>query len=332
MENLRAQLVLSGIVAFICFTGCYKNVEEIDTPQAPLTKNDSLKAYKDSPHRLFVGFLVGGDDPAEAFNPANAPDSVDFLEFFAGRDTNRAHWRAAQAKGTRIVVCHFLQDAYFDGSSKDPATPTSTSTLASSASTYDHWASAMYQEHIVKDSLDGIDLDIEYWTIDNKNVTSSSYPNLLKSVAKYFGPQSTSPLTLSMGKKPVFFYDTDGSLDGNKLTGDSSNYDYVLFQSYTTGNHYWGGSGTTGFGSIIKGYGANKLIYLVNGDSWIHADGTQDEPNSDAKVTASLLSYAKWAKDNTAAGIGAYRMSRDYNHTPHFAVSRQAIQIMNPAK
>ncbi|PZP42051.1 MAG: hypothetical protein DI598_17405, partial [Pseudopedobacter saltans] len=82
-----------------------------------------LISYKNSPHKIFVGYLVGdGADPQESFNPVNSPDSVDFLEFFAGNDPNRAHWRAAQAKGTRIVACHFLNDAYFDGSIKDPST------------------------------------------------------------------------------------------------------------------------------------------------------------------------------------------------------------------
>ncbi|MBB6110893.1 glycoside hydrolase family 18 [Mucilaginibacter lappiensis] len=294
------------------------------------TSNADLIAYKNSVHKIFVGFLVGdGADPAASYNPANAPDSTDFLEFFAGNDATRSHWRAAQAKGTRIVVCHFLQDAYFDGSSKDPATPTSTKTVASSTSTYDHWSQAMYNQHIVADSLDGIDLDIESGTIDNKNVTSSSYPNLLTSVAKWFGPNSTSAVTKSMGKKPVFFYDTDGSLDNNTLTGTKSNYDYILFQSYTTGSHFWSSSSFP-LSSIASTYGSDKTILLVNGDSFKHADGTEDQSGGDAQATSDLYSYAtNWAKTNKVAGVGAYRMSRDYNHTPPFIVSRNAIQLMN---
>ncbi|SDQ00342.1 Putative glycoside hydrolase Family 18, chitinase_18 [Mucilaginibacter sp. OK268] len=294
------------------------------------TSNADLIAYKNSVHKIFVGFLVGdGADPAASYNPANAPDSTDFLEFFAGNDATRSHWRAAQAKGTRIVVCHFLGDAYFDGSSKDPATPTSTATVATATSTYDHWSQVMYNQHIVADSLDGIDLDIESGTIDNKNVTSSSYPNLLKSVAKWFGPNSTSAVTLSMGKKPVFFYDTDGSLDNNSLTGTKSNYDYILFQSYTTGSHFWSGSGTQSFSPLVTAYGLDKLIFLVNGDSFKHADGTEDQSGGDAKATSDLYSYANWVKANNGTGVGAYRMSRDYNHTPPFIVSRNAIQLMN---
>jgi Glycoside hydrolase family 18, BT1044-like len=332
------------VILIVCAMGIFSCSKELKKDQAETNKRitkpetdsvslylENLKAYKNSPHKIFVGFLVAGDDPYEAYNPANAPDSVDFLEFFAGRDSSRAHWRAAQAKGTRIVACHFLADAYFDGSVKDPITP-GTAKTASNTSTYDHWASQMYQEHIVRDSLDGIDLDIEYGTIDNQKVTRYSYPNLLKSVAKYFGPNSTSPVTLSMGKKPVFFYDTDGTLDG-KLIGDKSNYDYILFQAYTTGNNAWAWhQGTSDFGSIIENYSEDKLVYLVAGDAFKHSDGKEDVTGSDKKVTDALLSYATWAKNHTAGGIGAYRMSRDYNHKPPFIVSRQAIQIMNPAK
>lgn len=327
------------LAAIIFLASCKKDSKLAATDQTLQVSNSSMAfatasnsdliAYKNSPHKIFVGFLVGdGADPAASFNPVNSPDSADFLEFFAGNDQNKSHWRAAQAKGTRIVVCHFLRDAYFDGSSKDPATPTSTSTVPNANSTYDHWASAMYQQHIVVDSLDGIDLDIESGTLGD-GVSSASYPKLLTSVAKYFGPSSTSPLTRSMGKRAVFFYDTDGSADNNTLVGPSSNYDYVLFQAYTTGSHFWSGSGTQSFGPLVSAYGLNKLIFLVNGDSFKHADGSQDQAGGDAKATSDLYSYANWVKSNNGIGVGAYRMSRDYNHTPPFAVSRQAIQIMN---
>lgn len=331
------QLRLLTLAAIISLASCKKeskpsNQGSLNVPGAngvTAFSNSDLIAYKNSPHKIFVGFLVGdGADPAASFNPVNAPDSLDFIEFFAGNDQNKSHWRAAQAKGTRIVVCHFLRDAYFDGSSKDPATPTSTATVPNANSTYDHWASAMYQQHIVVDSLDGIDLDIESGTLGD-GVSSTSYPKLLTSVAKYFGPSSTSPVTKSMGKKPVFFYDTDGSADNNTLVGPSSNYDYVLFQAYTTGSHFWSGSGTQNFGPLVTGYGLSKLIFLVNGDSFKHPDGSEDQAGGDAKATSDLYSYANWVKSNNGAGVGAYRMSRDYNHTPNFAVSRKAIQLMN---
>ncbi|WP_161596672.1 RICIN domain-containing protein [Chitinophaga vietnamensis] len=290
------------------------------------TSASSLVAYKNSSHKLFVGYLVAdGADPVPAYNPANAPDSVDFLEFFAGRDPQRSDWRAAQAKGTRIVVCHFVSDAYFDGSVKDPSTPAGTgSSSPTSSSTYDHWARDMYQQHIVADSLDGIDLDIESGTLGGDVPNSTNLLSLLKSVAKYFGPNSTSALTV-MGKKPVFFFDTDGSVgDGPIYTNYKSNYDYVLFQSYTSGSHYWSGSGTADFGPLVSLYGSDKLIYLVNGDNF-------DGSNLNDVPSTSLWSYAQWVVANNGVGVGAYRMSRDYNHNPVFNATRKAIQIMNPA-
>jgi len=309
-----------------------------DTTHAP-----TILDYKNSVHPVFVGFLVGdGNDPAESFNPANAPDSVDFLEFFAGRDTDPTHWRAAQDKGTKIVVCHFLSDAYFDGSIKDPHATDSdyyigsnfSRTASVNTSSYNHWAKAMFEQHITEDQLDGIDLDVESGTFGGdvkRNVYNGD--SLMVAVARYFGPKSTYGTT-AKGKKPIFFYDTDGS-DGYETQmclNHKDNYDYILFQSYTTGSHYWSGTGVGSIPNLAVTYGKEKLIFLVNGDSFLYPDGHQDQVGKDAQATQDLLDYAAWVKENGGAGAGVYRMSRDYNHTPPFAASRQAIQIMNPAK
>lgn len=323
------------------FAACKKDDGGGGTTPPPPDSTSTLLAYKKSAHPLFVGFLVGdGNDPAASFNPANAPDSVDFLEFFAGKDTDTAHWRAAQAKGTRIVACHFLADAYFDGSVKDPATQVPgyvnpagfDQHNATAASTYEHWARDMYNQDIIRSKLDGIDLDIERGTFGGDVPRQQANGEaLLTAVAKYYGPNCTA---CAADKKPVFFYDTDGSsgMEAALYTAHKSNYDYVLFQSYTTGSHYWRGTGTSDFTALATTYGAGKLIFLVNGDSFTYPDGHEDKQGGDAKATADLLSFATWVKANNAAGVGAYRMSRDYNHKPPFAVSRQAIQIMNPAK
>jgi hypothetical protein len=300
--------------------------------------------YKNSNHRLFVGYLVGdGNDPYDGYNPANAPDSADYLEFFAGRDSIEAHWRTAQAIGTKIVVCHFISDAYFDGSIKDPATQVAgyvnpagfDQNHATTTSTYEHWAKDTYNKEIVTQKLDGIDLDIESGTFGGDvphNVANAE--QLVIAIAKYYGPNCTECTTMnSQGKKPVFFYDTDGTsgFESTMYTAHQSNYNYVLFQSYTTGNHAWGGSGTASFSPLVATYGLNKLIFLVNGDSFIYPDGHEDATGGDAKATSDLYSFANWVTSNNGTGVGVYRMSRDYNHTPKFGVSKKAIQLMNPA-
>ena len=302
-----------------------------------------LLTYKKSPHHLFVGFLVGdGNDPAASYNPANAPDSIDFLEFFAGRDSTTANWRIAQARGTRIVACHFPRDAYFDGSIKDPATkapgyinpPGFDQYHANSSSTYNHWARDIYAKEITKEGLDGIDIDIESGTFgEDVPNTATNGKNLLLALAKYYGPNCTACTVGAGGKKPVFFFDTDRSarFEDSMYTAYKSNYDYVLFQAYTTGSHAWRGGGIKGFKPLVDFYGLEKLIFLVNGDSFMYPDGKQDRAPGDSVATADLLNYAAWVKANKGVGVGAYRMSRDYNHKPPFAASRQAIQIMNPA-
>jgi len=311
------------------------------TTAAQYNHNDSLLAYKNSPHHIIVGYLVGdGYDSAAAYNPANVPDSVDYIEFFAGRDTVQSHWLVAQAKGIKIIASHFVSDVYFDGSAKDPATkvlgyvrskgldmhhPTATST-------YNHWARDMYERHMVIEKLDGIDLDIEKDVFGTDVAyAAANADSLMVALGKYFGPNCTECNTI---KKPVFFYDTDGSsgVDSTMYLNHKDNYDYVLFQSYTTGRHNWKGSDTTNFAPLVAMYGAGKLVFMVNGDSFLYPNGKQDNPDGDSIATVSLYSYANYVKNNNCAGVGVYRMSRDYNHKPHFAVSRHAIQIMNPAK
>jgi hypothetical protein len=342
---IRRQNLLVICCILFAFTACRgPAAKTISASDSTATSDSALIAYKNSNHHLFLGFLVDdGNDPVASTNPANSPDSVDFLDLFVGYDTTKADWRAAQAKGTKIVRCYFPKYAYFDGSIKDPATkvpgyknpPGFDPNNPTSSSTYFHWAANTYARDIDTNKWNAIDIDIESGTFGG-DVPQSNGPNFLTAIAQYYGPNCSKCIVNPGSKKPIFFYDTDGSTDDNAMyTPYQSNYDYVDFQAYTTGkpgSHYWNGSGTADFGPLIKLYGLNKLIFLVNGDSFVQANGTQVPPGSDAAVTAALYSYAKWAKTNNAIGVGAYRMSRDYNHNPHFAVSRKAIQIMNPAK
>lgn len=327
---------------FLILSGCKKkedpatnnNNNNNNNNNPPPADTPTLIDYKNSAHAIFVGFLVGdGNDPQESFNPANAPDSADYLEFFAGRDPNESHWRDAQAKGTKIVVCHFIKDAYYDGASNDPNAGDNDYDPNGPRS-YNHWAKVMYNEHIVQDKLDGIDLDVESGTFGGGvGHNAANGDSLITAVARYFGPNSTAGLTTA-GKKPTFFYDTDGSggFEQEMCINHKADFDFILFQSYTTGAHYWNGIGVSSLPPIVSYYGKEKLVFLVNGDSFTYPDGHQDVPGGDAKATQDLLDFAHWVKDNGGAGAGAYRMSRDYNHTPPFAASRQAIQIMNPAQ
>jgi len=337
--QLKATLFLLGPCLLLCTLSCQKS----NNPGTGNATTTTLLDYRKSKHAIFVGFLVAdGNDPAAGYNPANAPDSADFLEFFAGKDTTVAHWRTAQAKGTRLVVCHFLSDAYFDGSAKDPATqvpgyvnpPGFDMNNANASSTYDHWARDTYNKEVTGLGLDGIDMDVESGTFGGDVPRKTGVgESLMKSIAKYYGPNCTACTVPAGGKKPVFFYDTDGTggFETAMYSNHASNYDYALFQSYTTGSHAWGGTDTTNFPSLVNTYGLAKTVFLVNGDSFIYPNGKEDVPGGDAKATSDLYKWAAWVKNNSGAGTGVYRMSRDYNHNPPFTVSRHAIQIMNPA-
>ncbi|MBO9674207.1 MAG: hypothetical protein J7577_12225 [Sphingobacteriaceae bacterium] len=294
-----------------------------------------LLAYKNSDHLLSVGYLVNdGADPADATNVFNIPDSLDIVTLFAGYQKNPPSWRAAQAKGTKVLIAEYPSAAYFDHSTKDPYTklpgyvrPAGIDSLKpTSTSTYEHYAKSKYYEYITLRGFDGIDMDVETGFFGGELPTEYA-PNYMRAMVKYFGPKCTECVIRADKKRPIFVYDTDvldknsGGIGTEELYKPfKENFDHVYFQSYTTGNRAWYGSGTDDFLPIVNAYGA-KFIALVNGDNY-----------TDPKVSQDLLSYARWMKGNNGGGVGAYRMSRNYNATPRFANIRQAIQIMNPAK
>jgi len=340
------------------FNACKKdNIQDInilvDPPKAPVdatleAKNAALRAYKKSTHYITMGFVVGdGNDPEAAVNLLNQPDSLDMVFLFTGYDSNPTHWRALQAKGTKIIRTEFPNAAYFDGSAKDPDTklpgyikdPNIDPNTPTSSSTYNHYAKNKYYEYIYMNKWDGIDFDIESGAFGG-DVPASNAKNFLTAMAKYFGPNCTNCIIGADGKKPMLTYDTDVAYLGGLLSPDKlyvpmkSNFDYILFQSYTTGNRAWSGVGVQSLPPLVNMYGGEKLIFLVNGDSFVYPDGiSEDRKGEDAKASKDLLDYAHFVKDGKGGvGVGAYRMSRDYNHKPQWRYTREAIQIMNPAK
>lgn len=325
-------------ISIIAFSSCKKITDGAGTSGGTPSDADYLKnllAYKKSAHQLFLGYLVNdGNDPAAASSMLNVPDSVDIVVAFAGWDKDASHWATLQAKGTKILTCTFPgNDAYYDGSAKD--TTTTQKTPLSANSTYDHWAKAMHDKFIKGMGWDGIDVDIETGTFGG-DAPANNAKAVLTSVAKYFGPNAQAGNLTKAGVKPIFIYDTDvdvagGSLGYNTIyTPFKSNYTYVNFQSYVGGSRRWSGSKTSDLTPLLTAFDKTKLIVLTNGDEFKYPNGTEDTPGGDAKATKWLLDIASWTKTNGTAGVGAYRMSRDYNHTPVFSSTRQAIQIMNP--
>jgi len=336
MNLAKGLLIL--VISTIFFSSCKKLTDGTGSGSGTPSDADYLKnllAYKNSAHQIYLGYLVAdGNDPVAATSMLNVPDSVDIVIAFAGWDKDPAHWKTLQAKGTKILTCTFPgNDAFYDGSSKD--TTTNQKTSLSSTSTYDHWAKAMYDKFITGMGWDGIDVDIETGTFGG-DAPASNAKAVLQSVAKYFGPNALAGKLTKAGQKPIFIYDTDvdvagGSLGYNTIyTPLKSNYTYVNFQSYVGGNRRWGGSTTADLNPLLNMFDKTKLIVLTNGDEFKYPNGSEDTPGGDAKATKWLWDIAGWAKTNQTGGVGAYRMSRDYNHTPVFNSSRHAIQIMNP--
>ena len=79
----RAKQLIALCLVLLVVVGCSKKKNTTTTPV--VTPYDSLAhllAYKASAHPIYVGFLVAdGNDPVPSYNPANVPDSVEYVEF-----------------------------------------------------------------------------------------------------------------------------------------------------------------------------------------------------------------------------------------------------------
>ncbi len=324
-------IALFAAAAAFTFFSCQKNIAPAAAPQdaslarASLSSTggsylSNLLAYKNSPHHPFYAWL-SGDSAAKDL--LNMPDSVDFVDV-QNNPVDSAHWTIAQGKGMRLLIYHWISDAYFDGASTDPLKGATgykkpsnyNTTKPNNTNSYHHLAQAWYNQIVGTWKLDGVDVDIEAGTFFGTVLTVANGDSVLTALAQYFGPNCTKcsvpTAGPASGKKPLFFYDTDGSMNDKEMYGKyAANYDYVPFQAYSTvSGMYNTGITTASFPSLEKTYGVNKLLYMSEGEYF-----SAYQPGvAPAAEDGSMLNFAQWIAGNRAGnqcGVAAYNGGAD---------------------
>lgn len=283
---------------------------------------DSLLAYKSRPHEIYAAFyrLEGpcyGPAPFGT-NFSQVPDSLDILILFCFSPSSPVAsqvpgWiNTLHTKGTKVILTGGLD-------------------LVAGA-THDSVGYAMTAKHIMdsvvnKYGFDGYDIDIES-TPSGQALTDMA--GVYKALSRYLGPKS--------GTGKLLTFDTNQSGSNSLFQKVYTMVDYVWLQAYGRGASTLQSTWAT-FSPYIsstqfvpgfsfyeeRGYPSNvwyDVTYPVNG-------------------TGRAYDYARWEPTTgKKGGVFSYAIDRDAPLTsstdntayaPTYIVSKQLIQIMNPA-
>ncbi|SCC59271.1 Glycosyl hydrolases family 18 [Chitinophaga costaii] len=316
MKKVSNFLVVLGVASLMTMPSCKKILDELGNSAGNnpgISANVKLIEYKNSDHRLMGGYFSRETgDTAGILNLI--PDSVDIINIW-GRQENSADWEQElqiihdlqKNKGMKFIVTGWLDDLNSRFGPKD----------ASGAVNNKNWRTGVtaLRDSVIKWKLDGIDFDIEPGIIPESN---DSLVAIMTELAKYFGPTSTPP-TLSNAKL-MFIWDTN--MDGNfaPYTKTYKNYDLVYLQAY------WRNAN-----SLTNTY--NTFKNYIPQSKFLAGVDFEDETGF---ASNQMPAYAAWATSQNMGGVFSYKIERDYaNQSGSFssyAITRAAIQTMNPAK
>ncbi len=283
---------------------------------------DSLLAYKSRPHEIYAGFyrLEGpcyGPAPFGT-NFSQVPDSLDILILFCFSPTSPVAsqvpgWiNTLHTKGTKVILTGGLD-------------------LVAGA-THDSVGYAMTAKHIMdsvvnKYGFDGYDIDIESEP-SGQDLTDKA--GVYKALSKYLGPKS--------GTGKLLTFDTNRSGSNSLFQKVYTMVDYVWLQAYGRG------------ASTLQSTWATFAPYIqssqfVPGFSFYEERGYPSNVWYDVTYpvngTGRAYDYARWEPTSgKKGGVFSYAIDRDAPLTsstdntlyaPTYIVSKQLIQIMNPA-
>ncbi len=317
------KLAIGGFCLAALLTGsaCQKNLstqvaDRHNTPFLSTADPAALIAYKQSKHELMIGFYrtYGG----HYGSITSLPDSLDIIDIFGslsdkhfGDSLKNYFVPSLHAKGTRVTLT---------GDLTIPA-----------GVTHDSAGYAITAKRIVdtlnKYGLDGFDIDIES-NPSGSDLTDKA--GVYMALSKYLGPKS--------GTGKLLTFDTNQSGSNSLFRKVYSVVSYVLLQSY--------GRGTLSMQSTWNSFSpyisASQFIpsfsfYEENGyPGNIWYDITYPENH-----TGNAYDIARWEPSGTKkGGEFGYAIDRDAPlksstdntiYAPDYRVTRDLIQIMNPA-
>ncbi|QNK62148.1 hypothetical protein H7F33_16605 [Pedobacter sp. PAMC26386] len=328
MENFEKKTKLR-VLTIAIIAGCFallqtscKKLEGLGGGGGGKSKKfEALIAYKKSPHQIMAGYYrTWGDSLVENNSGQRTmlqiPDSVDIVNVFADYTApDHKYWTVLKDKyipylherGTKVVVTSGIP------SERVPAM---------TAEELKTWVGGFIAENNKYD-YDGIDLDMESgggttatglfggYFRGNQQDLDRTYSKI-EALSKYFGPKS--------GTGKLFILDLNyANLPAPFLKSIEGFLDYVFMQ------RYFGGQldqlYTEGYAGSIP---PSKYIL-----------GASFEDGSARKGSVPLFyQYARWnPKEGAKGGIFSYGLDADGTYSnPSYSFTKNAIQILNPAK
>jgi hypothetical protein len=326
------------IIIILIFASLLTSCTEETTPQANsvapmMQKNEAyyanLRAYKKSNHQIFFAWIGGmgvATDPNKVSIYDRIPDSLDIVSIWGspGNKNSLSDLKLREfqkMKGTKFVISQNSDADFLNRWSGE----------ANFAKTYDTSTDKLNEgfeivakrirDTIVVRKWNGIDLDHEpnYCGCDWGILKDGNKWNMFLTVlSKYLGPLSGTDLYLMVNG------------EYNEITEETAKgITYITAQAYNC-------SGPNDLNNrrddLPPNFPVSKFIVTENFESYWSTGGVNYKDPKLGTIP-SLLGMAYWQpKDGIKAGAGAFHAEYEYNLSPDFKFTRNAIQIMNPAK
>ena len=325
----------TGVLALATLASCNTNIEALEIIK-PEVKSEQyyadLRAYKQrTDHEVFFGWFGGWNtkSPNMRGSLKSVPDRVDIISIWSGRYDREDMEYVQNVKGTRVtftIFAHKIPQNFLEGENHDQVTREAIERYAMAL--IDTMNTYGYQ---------GIDLDYEPGYQDPAGGPftgplvgpTNVYPNyrdnmeiFVKKLGEFIGPKSGTDKLLIIDGVP---YDVKPEL--------AEYFNYGVVQAYNSRSYY---DLQNRFNrAAARGWKPEQYIFAETFEGGMAANGGVGHLLEDGKTRvpsilgmASFLPEYNGKKATRKGGCGTYHMENDYDNSPNYKFTREAIQIM----
>ena len=325
----------TGVLALATLASCNTNIEALEIIK-PEVKSEQyyadLRAYKQrTDHEVFFGWFGGWNtkSPNMRGSLKSVPDSVDIISIWSGTYDREDIEYVQRVKGTRVtftIFAHKIPKQFLEGENHDQVTREAIERYAMAL--IDTMNTYGYQ---------GIDLDYEPGYQDPAGGPftgplvgpTNVYPNyrdnmeiFVKKLGEFIGPKSGTDKLLIIDGVP---YDVKPEL--------AEYFNYGVVQAYNSRSYY---DLQNRFNrAAARGWKPEQYIFAETFEGGMAANGGVGHLLEDGKTRvpsilgmASFLPEYNGKKATRKGGCGTYHMENDYDNSPNYKFTREAIQIM----
>ena len=325
----------TGVLALATLASCNTNIEALEIIK-PEVKSEQyyadLRVYKQrTDHEVFFGWFGGWNtkSPNMRGSLKSVPDSVDIISIWSGTYDREDMEYVQNVKGTRVtftIFAHKIPQNFLEGENHDQVTREAIERYAMAL--IDTMNTYGYQ---------GIDLDYEPGYQDPAGGPftgplvgpTNVYPNyrdnmeiFVKKLGEFIGPKSGTDKLLIIDGVP---YDVKPEL--------AEYFNYGVVQAYNSRSYY---DLQNRFNrAAARGWKPEQYIFAETFEGGMAANGGVGHLLEDGKTRVpSILGMASFfpeyngKKATRKGGCGTYHMENDYDNSPNYKFTREAIQIM----